>query len=190
VWLNVFLFFLYAGLEVGVGQWAYRGSGRTAGWSEGRGVASGVAGAWVAVYWGSLTVGRVLVGALASRVSVEILLNTSLATVPLGVIVLWRGVGPAAGAIGLAMLGLALAPVYPLLISATPARVGAAHTTRAIGFQVAAFYVGTAALPGTAGILARHAGLEVLGPFLLVTAFALGLFYALGSTREAMARAR
>jgi fucose permease len=183
VWLNVSLFFLYAGLEVGVGQWAYS-------WMvEGRSIAPGVAAAWVAAYWASLTVGRALLGGLTTRLPVRTLLRASLGVIPLGVLVLWCAIGPGGGALGLIVLGLALAPVFPLLISATPGRVGRAHAIHAIGFQVGAFHLGTAALPGLAGVLARHAGLEVLGPFLLTTALALGLLYWLGTTRFETAEA-
>jgi fucose permease len=178
VWLNVGLFFLYAGLEVGAGQWAYS-------WLvEGRGVTPALAGAWLAVYWGSLTVGRVVLGGLTSRVSPEAILRGSLIAVPLGVVWLGAGLGPASGAAGLAILGLALAPIFPLLIAATPERVGAPYAAHAIGFQVAAFYLGTAALPGAAGVLARHVGLEVLGPFLLGTAAGLGGLYGVGVARR------
>jgi hypothetical protein len=85
----------------------------------------------------------------------------------------------------LLLLGLALAPIFPLLIATTPARVGALHATHAIGFQVAAFYVGTAVLPGAAGLLARRLGLNALGPFLLGTGVALGLLYGLGAGGQA-----
>jgi fucose permease len=168
VWLSGGLFFVYAGLEVGAGQWAYS-------WLvEGRAVPGGVAAAWLAVYWGSLTAGRVVLGVLTTRIATGTLLRAALAGSPVGILVLWAGLGPAAGAAGLGLLGLALAPIYPLLIATTPARVGAAHVTHAVGIQVAAFYLGTAVLPGAAGILARQAGLEVLGPFLLAAALALG----------------
>jgi fucose permease len=175
VWRSVSLFFVYAGLEVGIGQWAYS-------WLvEGRGVASGVAAVWLATYWGSLTAGRVILGVLTSRFSTETLLRASLAGVFPGVLVLWAGVGPAAGAFGLPLLGLALAPIFPLLIGTTPHRVGTAHATHAIGFQVAAFYLGTAVLPGAAGVLARQRGLDVLGPFLFGTALGLGGLYGAGT---------
>jgi hypothetical protein len=123
----------------------------------------------------------VILGALTSRFGVETLLRASLATVPVGVLVLGAGLGPAAGAGGLALLGLALGPIFPLLITTTPDRVGVAHATHAIGFQVAAFYVGTAALPGAAGALIGRLGLDVLGPVLLGTVGGLGLLYGLGS---------
>jgi MFS family permease len=58
--------------------------------------------------------------------------------------------------------------------------VGAAYATHAIGFQVAAFYLGTAVLPGAASVLARHRGLDMLGPFLFGTALGLGGLYGLG----------
>ncbi|XYH94190.1 hypothetical protein ACMHYB_41080 [Sorangium sp. So ce1128] len=45
--------------------------------------------------------------------------------------------------------------------------------TLAVGFQVAAAYLGGAALPGAAGVLAKTYGLEVLGPFLLVVSLGL-----------------
>jgi fucose permease len=181
-------FFVYAGLEVGAGQWAYS-------WLvEGRQVPAGAGAAWLAVYWGSLTAGRVALGALPSRVPIRTLLRTALAAVPAGVLVLWAGVGPAAGASGLLLLGLALAPIFPLLIATTPDRVGAAYATHAIGFQVAAFYLGSAILPGAAGLLARHLGLDVLGPFLLVTAIGLAVLCASAPgdrvRRETAARGR
>jgi fucose permease len=164
VWRSVGIFFVYAGLEIGIGQWAYS-------WLvEGRQVAPGVGAAWVAAYWGCLTAGRIGLGALTTRVRPETILRASVAGIPPGVLVVWAGVGPGAGGAGLALLGLALAPIFPLLISATPDRVGSAHATHAIGFQVAAFYVGTAVLPGAAGLLAGRLGLDVLGPFLLGTA--------------------
>jgi fucose permease len=185
VWRSATLFFVYAGLEVGAGQWAYS-------WLvEGRQVPAGAGAAWLAVYWGSLTAGRVALGALTTRVPAETLLRTSLAAVPLGVLVLWAGVGPTAGAAGLPLLGLALAPIFPLLIATTPNRVGAAYATHAIGFQVAAFYLGSAALPGAAGLLARYLGLDVLGPFLLGTALVLGMLYGIGADgRSCEARGR
>jgi fucose permease len=168
-------FFVYAGLEVGAGQWAYS-------WLvEGRHVPAGLGAAWLAVYWGSLTTGRVALGALTSRVTTETLLRTSLVAVPVGILVLWAGVGPAAGAGGLLLLGLALAPIFPLLIAATPDRVGPHYATHAIGFQVAAFYMGSAALPGVAGLLAHRFGLDTLGPFLLATAASLGVLYRIGA---------
>jgi fucose permease len=166
LWMNVTLFFVYTGLEVTAGQWMYSLL------TEGRGISPATAGLWVAVYWGSLTLGRVVFGALTLRFSSTALLRTGLIGAPLAAAVIWFD-PVLLGFLGLAPLGFSLAPIYPLLISATPQRLGPEHADHAIGFQVAAAYLGSAALPGAAGMLARAHGLEIIGPFLLAAAGAL-----------------
>ena len=167
VWLNVALFFVYTGLEATAGQWSYSL------YTESRGVGPGVAGVWVAIYWGSLTAGRVVAGAIASRVPADVVLRVAMAAAPLGAAMVWSRWSLGASLAGLAVLGFALAPIYPLLIALTPARTGGHRAAHAIGFQVAAAYLGVAALPGAAGVLARAHGLEVLGPFLVGAAVVL-----------------
>jgi fucose permease len=166
LWMNVTLFFVYTGLEVTAGQWTYSLL------TEGRGISAATAGVWVAVYWGSLTLGRVVFGALALRFSLTALLRAGLIGAPLAAAIIWFD--PASlGFLGLAPLGFSLAPIYPLLISGTPRRMGPGQAVHAIGLQVAAGYLGTAALPGAAGMLARAHGLEIIGPFVLVAAVML-----------------
>jgi fucose permease len=70
-------------------------------------------------------------------------------------------------------MGFCFAPIFPLLISLTPARVGGASAAQAIGFQVSAASLGAAGVPGVAGLLAKRFGLEVIGPVLLCVAVML-----------------
>ena len=167
VWLHVALFFVYAGLEVTAGQWTYSL------FTEARGIATGAAGIWIAIYWGALTVGRVVSGALASRLTANALLRIGTIGALAGAVLIWWDPGMGAGPAGLAALGFALAPIFPTLIAETPARLGSAHATSAIGFQVAGACLGVAAIPGLTGLLATRAGLEVIGPCLVTTAVLL-----------------
>ena len=167
VWLRVALFFVYTGLEVSAGQWSYSL------FTEARGVAPGLAGIWVAVYWAGLTAGRIVSGAIASRVPGDALLRLGTIGSVAGALLIWWDPGMSSGFLGLAVLGFALAPIFPTLIAQTPTRLGPSHATSAIGFQVAAAYLGTAAIPGLTGVLAGHAGLAVIGPCLLGTAVVL-----------------
>jgi len=167
VWLNVALFFVYTGLEVSAGQWSYSF------FTEARGVAPGVAGIWVAVYWAGLTAGRIVSGAIASRVPGDALLRLGTIGSVLGALLIWWDPGMSSGFLGLAVLGFALAPIFPTLIAQTPTRLGPSHATSAIGFQVAAAFLGTAAIPGLTGVLAGHWGLAVIGPCLFGTAVLL-----------------
>jgi fucose permease len=184
VWLNIVLFFVYTGLEVTAGQWTYSLL------TEGRGLAPGPAGVWVSGFWGSLTAGRLVSGAMARHHPAERLLRGAMLAALAGALLLWWAPRPLVGLLGLVVLGWSFAPIYPLLIAATPGRVGAGHATTAIGLQVAAAYLGTAALPGAAGVLARWYGLERLGPFLFAGALALLLLHELGLRRAVDAATR
>ena len=167
VWMNVVTFFLYTGTEVAAGQWAYSL------FTESRGVSPAVAGAWTGADWASLTAGRIVSGAAAGRVSKEVLLRLSLLGAPLAAGLVWSDWRTVVSLVGLAMLGFSLAAIYPMMISATPERVGASYAQQSIGFQVAAAYLGAAAVPGLAGVLARRFGLEVIGPYLFAATLAL-----------------
>jgi hypothetical protein len=104
-----------------------------------------------------------------------------------GVLLLWLNPLPLLSFLGLALIGFMLAPIFPLLIAQTPARLGAAYATHAIGFQVAAANVGAAGLPGLAGVLARGAGLEILGPFMLLLALLLLVLHEVSVNAQATA---
>ena len=63
------------------------------------------------------------------------------------------------------LLAVALAPLYPTLMARTPARLGVAAATHAVGFQVAAATLGAGLLPALLG----------LAPIAWVPALLLGL---------------
>lgn len=168
------LFLVYTGLEAIPGAWAYSLL------TEGRGMPEGLAGTSVALYWGGLTLGRMASGALAHRVAPLLLLRASLLIAPVWIALLWAAKGFTSDLVAIAALGFTFGPVFPLLISATPERVGDAHSANAVGIQISLASVGWAGLPAVAGFLARHRGLEVVPPFLLLCALAVvGLHEAL-----------
>lgn len=167
VWLGMALFFVYTGLEVTAGQWAYSLL------VESRGVSPRVAGVCVSAYWASLTVGRIAFGQLAAHVAPNRILRACTLMCPMAAGMLWVDWGLATSAVAIAVLGFVLAPVYPLLISNTPARMGPELSSHGIGLQVFSAYLGVACLPGIAGILARNHGLETIGLWLTVLALVL-----------------
>ena len=167
VWMQLALFFLYCGIESTAGQLLYSLL------TESRGMSKGAAGLATGGYWGALTAGRFVFGQLAASVSRRAVLRTGLGLAPLGAALLWLNAGPATSVAGAAILGFALAPIFPTLISITPQRVGEFFAPQAVGFQVAAANVGIALIPGAVGILARRQGLEVVGAFLVAATVAL-----------------
>jgi fucose permease len=180
VWLGALLFCLYTGLEATPGRWAYSLL------AEARGMAPERAAVAAAAYWGTMTLGRLSWGLAARRLAPRLLVRGCLAVAPLGALLVWTGsAGPLAVA-GLVILGLCFAPIFPLLIALTPERVGASHAGHAIGLQVAAAALGGGMLPGAIGFAARRTGLEVIGPFLFVTALVTLLLYVMVDARSGL----
>ncbi|HEX9185752.1 MAG TPA: MFS transporter, partial [Vicinamibacteria bacterium] len=141
------------------------------------GMSAAAAGLAASTYWGSLFAGRLAFGALAHHVSPARLLRLGMTGAPLAALVVCLTRTGGGALAGLFALGLLLAPIFPLLIAETPARVGERHSAHAIGFQVGAATLGAGVLPAAAGLLARGAGLESLGPFLLAATLVLLLLH-------------
>jgi fucose permease len=163
--LSVILFFLYTGIETTAGQWAYTL------FVEGRAVEPPTASFWISVFWGMLAVGRVLSGLVANRLSATVLVRAATMGLLAGAVLIWVNISQSSSFLGLALMGLAAATVFPTLIAATPERVGSRRAARVIGFEVGAASVGIGGIPALAGVLAAWAGLEVI-PLLLVAATA------------------
>jgi fucose permease len=163
LWLSIILFFLYAGIEVSAGQWSYPL------FTEARNIDVKVAGLWVSIYWGIFTIGRLIFGFIVNYVGAVPMLRACMLGIIIGTFGLIARVNTLSF-IGLAFVGLVQAPIFPLLISETPKRMGNRLASRAIGYQVGAAGLGIAILPGLAGILADSWSLEIIGPFLLIAA--------------------
>ena len=165
-WLSMVLFFAYCGIETITGQWMYSVM------VESRSISPVRAGAWISLYWASLTAGRFLIGAIANRVDTVRLVRWSMGIALCGVVLLLTRI-PSLTLAGLTLTGFSLAPIFPSLMSLTPRRFDSRHVPRIIGYQVGAATVGIATLPALAGVFGRRAGLETICLFLLILAAAM-----------------
>ncbi len=168
VWLSALLFFLYVGAEVSLGTWIYSLL------VESRGLDPAVAGLFAGSYWATFTIGRVVAGLYAKRAGVNLLVQGSLVAALLGAVLLVWNPSGVANLLAVALIGFAIAPIFPALMSGTSQRVGAHFAANTIGFQMAASGLGTATIPSLLGVLARQFSLEVV-PLCLVVVFT-GLF--------------
>lgn len=162
-------FFLYGGIEIGTGQLANTLL------TEARSLPQEVASNWVSAYWGSFTVGRLLMGVLALRLGDRALLVISFAAQVIGSGLLFLNPNDSLSLVGLLGIGFGTAAVFPILISQTYKRVGAGNAANAIGFQVGCAALGGAALSGMGGIFAEYVGAEAISLFIFIGA-ALSVF--------------
>lgn len=178
IWIGLLYFFLYGGIEIGTGQLA------NTLFVEARGIPQETSSAWVSAYWGSFTVGRMLMGLLALRMGDRSLLNISFALTVLGALLLFLNLADIASFLGLLALGFGLAAQFPILILQTPGRVGARHAANAIGFQVGCAGLGGATLSGIAGIFAENIAIELISAFIFMGALLSLLIYQIMSRWE------
>src|SRR5262245_22343510 len=178
IWLSMAVFFVYTGLEAAAGTWVYSL------FTEARAIMSSTAGMWVSVYWGSLTIGRLASGVVVGFVPVSLLLRLCLITVALSAVLIWSNVTRFSRSLGLALMGVSLAPIFRSLIAMTPARLGAVHTANGVGLQIAAAVLGQSCLPALVGVLARYLGIEIVGSALCTTAVMLLALYELLGVAE------
>lgn len=163
VWFGVVLFFTYTGVEATAGQWSFTLL------TEGRAIPETTAGVWVSLLWGSFTIARLVLGALANRMAPIHVVRVSLLGAILGAALLWWNPTDAFSLLGLIVLGVSFASIYPGMMTLTPEFVGQKHAASAIGFQTGAAGLGAAGLPVLAGVLADGVGLEIIAPFMLAS---------------------
>lgn len=174
-WASMAAFFVYCGLEAGLGLWIASLLHDARGWT------AQAAGLMTTLYWGSLTVGRFFIGAVSQRLRPAHLVRGAAAGAIAGTALvagstLLVGLGPLAGVVtaaGLLLSGLSLAPVFPMLMHDTPRSVGSSHAVNLIGFQGAAGQLGMTLLPIGLGVALSAFSLEWLGSLVLSLAVLL-----------------
>ncbi|MBR6652571.1 MAG: MFS transporter, partial [Anaerotignum sp.] len=84
--------------------------------------------------------------------------------------------------VGLVLLGLGCAPIYPAIVHSIPGYFGKERSQAVMGVQVAGAYVGLCIMPPLFGVIANNISVALLPPYLLVMAVVMAL------SHEAMCR--
>ncbi len=179
-WVGILMFLLYTGAELTLGNWTYTL------FTEGRGVSPQLAGLWAGGFWATFTIGRVLAGLYAHRIRLNTMMYGALVLALVGAILFWWNPIALVGVAGVFIVGFAMAPIFPGLVSSTGQRVGQRHAGNTIGIQMSAAGLGGALLPSLAGFLAERISLETIPVMLSVSLLGLLILHLL-STRVKMA---
>lgn len=160
-------FFCYCALEQTSGLWA---SSYLALY---KGVPSETAALFGSMFFIGITIGRAINGFLTMKFTDTQLIRLGQGIVGIGVAAMLLPMGQTVSLIGLILVGLGCAPIYPCVIHSTPAHFGAEKSQALIGVQMASAYVGTCLMPPLFGLIANHISVSLLPVYLLAILLAM-----------------
>jgi fucose permease len=163
-------FLFYCGAEAGVGLW---GSSYLVNVKD---LSVGVAAQWISVYYGGITIGRFLTGFITLKVDNKTLIRSGQMTALAGTILMLLPIPSIFSLVGLILIGLGLAPIFPCMLHETPTRFGKEHSQTIMGYQMALAYTGSTFLPPILGLVASHTTIGIF-PYVIVL-FAIGMLLA------------
>lgn len=153
-------FLFYCGVEATVGLW---GASYLVG---ARDLTAETAAGWISLYYGGITLGRLITGFITMKIHNRVLIRWGQSIAILGGLMLLLPL-PAIYLVGLILIGLGLAPIYPGLIHETPARFGRDNSAKLIGYQMATAYTGITVLPPIFGVIAGQTSIGIF-PFIVI----------------------
>ena len=131
-----------------------------------KGISADTAATLAGLFLIGITVGRAVNGFLTLKFSDKTLIRVGECVILAGVVTLFLPFGNVCAIIGLVLLGLGCAPVYPSIIHMTPELFGADKSQAVIGVQMASAYIGTCTMPPLFGFLANNIGAWLFPVFL------------------------
>ncbi|WP_139997504.1 MFS transporter [Paenibacillus paridis] len=148
-------FLFYCGVEATVGLW---GASYLVG---SKNVSAETAASWISLYYGGITVGRLITGFITLKLNNRVLILLGQLTALAGGLTLLLPLPDVFTLIGFILIGLGLAPIYPGLLHETPERFGKENSAKLMGYQMAVAYTGTTLLPPLFGLIASYSSISL-----------------------------
>ena len=162
VWLVLISFFCYCALEQTAMLWA------SSYLVQFRGIEASVAARFASMFCIGITAGRFFCGFLSDRLGDKRMIRLGTGIALLGIALVALPVrADLIPLVGLVVIGLGCAPIYPCIIHATPDRFGRNNSQAVIGIQMACAYVGTTLMPPLFGVLSSVLGIGLFAWYLL-----------------------
>jgi fucose permease len=160
--LILIAFFGYCALESTTGLWA------SSYLVKHHGIDAETAARFASLFFIGITFGRFLSGFIAEKVGDKLLIRYGIVIIMVGVVLVGLPLGANILALlGLIIIGLGCAPVYPSIIHSTPSNFGKENSQAIIGIQMASAYTGSTFMPPLFGIIADYINIGAY-PFYLM----------------------
>jgi len=156
-------FFGYCALEATTGLWA------STYLVNHRGVNVETAAMFASFFFLGITFGRFVTGFISNKLGDREMIKCGLVLIFIGIVAVWLPVkNDWICLMGLIIVGLGCAPVYPSIIHSTPENFGIENSQTIVGVQMASAYTGSTLMPPLFGLIAGAAGLHVYPVFLFM----------------------
>lgn len=155
-------FLCYCAIELTTGLWA------SSFLVFNSGLSAGLAAKWVSLYYLGITVGRLLAGFLSMKLNNKQMIRVGQLICLLGAVLLMIPFSNNFKLVGLILIGLGCAPIYPAMLHETPNKFGQDLSQDIMGIQMATAYVGSTIVPPLFGMLSKFSGFGILPGFLLI----------------------
>ena len=165
--LSVWTFFIYSGVELSIGAWAFTLL------SEGQMISVAIAGTAVSLHWVALFASRLLLSYLGDRLPANLTIGVSAVGVLVGVGLVWWNPYAAVTVAGLVIAGFFSGPIFPLETTLTSARFGAEYAPWAVGYQLGGATFSVAVFPLLIGYMVNTRGPLAIAPILFVISILL-----------------
>lgn len=143
-------FLCYCALESTAGMWASSYCTLV------RGLDAQTAASWASLFYLGITAGRFVSGFLTIKMSDRNMIRLGQVLIALGILLVLLPAGNNVLFVGLILIGLGCAPVYPCIIHETPVNFGRELSMSMTGLQMAFAYVGSCLAPPLFGLLAQN----------------------------------
>ena len=155
-------FFCYCALEQTAGLWA------SSYLTLYKNVPADTAASYASMFFIGITVGRAVSGFMTIKLSDVQMIRLGQGLILLGIVTMLIPAGATLSLIGLILIGLGCAPIYPCIIHSTPAHFGEDKSQAVIGVQMAFAYMGILGMPPLFGVIANAIDVSLLPVFLFV----------------------
>ena len=142
------------------------------------------AAGFASMFYIGLTLGRAISGFITMKLTDVQMIRLGEGILTVGILTMLIPGKQFLSLIGLILIGLGCAPVYPCIIHSTPAHFGEDKSQAIIGVQMASAYVGTLLMPPLFGLIANHVSVSLLPLYLLILLILMAVMHELLNRKE------
>lgn len=134
---------------------------------------------FASLFYIGITVGRAINGFLTIKFSDNTMIRSGMLVILFGIIMMVLPINIIFSYIGLIVIGLGCAPIYPCVIHSTPSLFGKDKSQAIIGVQMASAYIGTCVMPPFFGFIASLTSLKFYPFYLLILLLIMYIMFEL-----------